>query len=349
MNTNIPINKGNYSLDTPEREDAFNRKRAFGVEDAYWKNREEWEEYPRKQYVADYPLLIDMELSTICNLKCPFCYTITDEFAEKVSRRFMDFELVKKIIDEIAGKVFAVRLSLRGEPTLYPQFIEVIKYAKQNGIKEISTLTNGSKLTVDFFCECQQAGLDWITMSVDGIYEEYEKNRMPLKFNFVYNNLKAIKNIKDKLGIVKPVIKIQSVWSAIKENPSEFYTVMSEVSDLLAFNPLIDFNHVTPLDKIPYEPSFSCPQLYQRLTIGSDGSALLCANDENGEYISGDINKETVYQIWHGEQLNHARKLHQNPDGFKEINVCKKCYIPRKTIEERYTVCGRDLIVKNYL
>lgn len=118
----------------------------------------------------------------MCNLKCPMCYTITDEFKEKVNAKLVDFELYKKIIDEISGKVPALRLSLRGESTLHPKFIECIKYAKDKGIKEISTLTNGSKLDLDFFEKIVNAGIDWITISVDGLNEEYEKIRKPLKF-----------------------------------------------------------------------------------------------------------------------------------------------------------------------
>lgn len=43
------------------------------------------------------------------------CYTVTDKF--RVKRKFMDFELFKKIIDECTKhSIFSIRLSLRGEP-----------------------------------------------------------------------------------------------------------------------------------------------------------------------------------------------------------------------------------------
>ena len=346
---NVPINKGNYSLDTLEREEQFNKNRAFGVEDDYYKNRKEWEEFPRAQHVAKYPLLVDIELSSVCNLKCPFCYTITDEFKKKVNTKLMDFELFKKIIDEIAEDVFAIRLSLRGEATLHPDFIKCITYAREKGIKEISTLTNGSKFTPDYFVKCRDAGLDWITLSFDGVHEEYEKNRFPLKFNFVYNNFKEIQKIKEETGLVKPVIKIQAIWPAIKANPSEYYELMSKVSDLVAFNPLVDYANPTPYEEIQFEDNFCCPQLYQRLVIGADGLAMMCANDEENEVVVGDANKQSVYEIWHSEKMSKIRRLHNETDGYKQISTCKKCYIPRKTNEEHYEVQGRNLIVRNYI
>ena len=46
------------------------------------------------------------------------CYTITDEFVSRIEKGFMEFDLFKKVIDEIAEKVYSIRLSLRGEPTM---------------------------------------------------------------------------------------------------------------------------------------------------------------------------------------------------------------------------------------
>jgi radical SAM protein with 4Fe4S-binding SPASM domain len=349
MEKNVPINKGNYSLDTVERDTQFNEKRAFGIEAEYYKYRKDWEEFPKKQYVSQYPLLVDLELSTVCNLHCPFCYTITDEFNQKVSRRLMDLDLFRKIVNEIAGAVFAIRLSLRGEPTIHPQFMEAIRYARQKSLKEISTLTNGSRLTSDFFIECMHAGLDWITVSFDGLFAEYEKNRYPLKFELIYKNLAKIAEIKREKGYIKPVIKIQSVWPAIQNNPLEFYTYMSEVSDLVAFNPLIDFSHSTPYDKIKFEEDFCCPQPYQRLVVGSDGLVMACANDEDGDYIVGDTKEQTVFEIWHGEKMEKLRQLHKEKDGFKQMIICRKCYIPRKTKDVYYKIGNRDLIVRDYI
>lgn len=182
-NKNIPINKGNYSsFETKAREELFEKYRSEDWEVEYNRYRANWSKFPTEQIVNEYPLLVDLELASVCNLKCPMCYTITDEFKEKVNAKLMDFGLFKKVIDEIAGKVPALRLSLRGESTLHPKFIECIQYAKDKGIKEISTLTNGSKLELEYFIKIVDAGIDWITISVDGLDDEYEKIRKPLKF-----------------------------------------------------------------------------------------------------------------------------------------------------------------------
>lgn len=347
MSKNIPINKGNYSMETTARELAFEQKRGSGWEKEYAEYRKHWTEYAKNQQVAEYPLLVDIELSSLCNLHCPMCYTITEEFKSKVRTQLMEEEVFKKIIDEIAGKVPAVRLSLRGEPTLHPRFVEFIRYCNEKGIRDISFLTNGSRLTEDFFKKIMEAGASWITVSVDGMGEMYESIRMPLKFQETLDKIKKIYEIKKKNNSELPVIKIQSIWPAIRKNPEQFYNTFAPYTDLIAFNPLIDY-----LDKdedIVYEENFSCPQLYQRLVIGSDGRVLLCSNDEDGLQILGDIREQSVYEIWHGQKLEDIRTLHQN-GRFQEIDVCRKCYVPRKTEENEHAIVnGRDIVIKNYI
>ena len=344
----IPINKGNYSMETPEREELFERYRAEGWEEEYGKYRKNWVAFAKNKTVSEYPLLVDAELASICNLKCPMCYTITDEFKDKVNVMLMDFELFKKIINEIGGKVPALRMSLRSEPTLHPKFVECIRYAKDNGIKEVSFLTNGSRLTPDFFEKIMEAGADWITISVDGLDEVYDGIRKPLKFKETLQKIIDIKEIKSKHNSHKPVIKVQSVWPAIRDNPETYYNTFEPYVDLIAFNPLIDY--LGKDTDIVYEDNFSCPQHYQRLVIGADGLVMMCSNDEEGTVIVGDANIESIYGIWHGEKLNKIREQHNKINGFMEIPVCRKCYLPRATEDgEKSVVNEREFIVRNYI
>ena len=105
--------------------------------------------------------------------------TVTQEFVDKRVKPFkrgqLNVELAKKIIDEVAGKIYSLRLSWIGEPTLHAGLINIIRYAKSKGIKEISFLTNGYKLKLDYFIKLAQAGIDLITVSIDGMGEHIIK------------------------------------------------------------------------------------------------------------------------------------------------------------------------------
>ncbi|AOY75665.1 radical SAM/SPASM domain-containing protein [Clostridium formicaceticum] len=349
MSKSVPINKGNYSMETENRERLFEKNRGEGWEEEYKQYRNNWIKYPQECIVSEYPLLVDLELSTICNLSCPMCYTITKKFRKNIKKSYMDFSLYKKIIDEIAGKVPALRLSLRGEATLHPNFIECIQYAKKKGIKEVSFLTNGSKLDYEFIEKIIRSEVDWITISIDGVGETYETIRKPMKFNNILNSVISLKSIKEKLGVKRPVVKIQTIWPAIKDDPEKYYNTFKQYVDLIAFNPLIEFSSKT--SDIAYEDFFYCPQLYQRLVIGADGYALMCACDEYGKSRGhiGNANEETVYEIWHSSKLNYIRETHKKANGFKELEVCSQCFVPRKTEEnESFVLDGRKIIVKNY-
>ncbi|MDD7333708.1 MAG: radical SAM protein [Lachnospiraceae bacterium] len=335
-------------METEEREKQFDAYRGEGWEEEYAAYRKAWTKNAKEQHVAEWPLLVDIETSSVCNLNCPMCYTITNEFKEKVHAKLMDDTLFHKIIDEIGGNVPAIRLSLRGEPTIHPHLLEYIKYAKQKGIKEVSFLSNGSRFTDDFIRELIQAEVDWITVSIDGTGEEYNRIRKPLRFEETYHRIKRFNEIKKEMGVHKPVIKIQSIWPALKNNVEEYYNMFEPITDSIAFNPLIDYldNDVD----IVYDEDFSCPQLYQRIIIAADGQVLMCSNDEENMNVIGNANIENIYDIWHGEKLHKIREQHKNPCGFKDIPVCRKCYLPRKTEEnEEACINGRRIVIKNYI
>jgi radical SAM protein with 4Fe4S-binding SPASM domain len=289
---------------------------------------------------------VDLELASVCNLRCPMCYTISADFRKNVDARVMDFALFTRVIDEIGGKVPALRLSLRGESTVNPRFVDCIRYAKERGIKEVSTLTHGGRLNLDFFQKCQEAGIDWITISIDGVGETYERIRKPIKFDEIVQKIKDIKRYKEERGLHRPVIKVQGIWPAIAPAPELYYATFAPHVDLVAFNPLIDYlSHDTDIE---YLEDFTCPQQYQRLVIGADGLVMKCSNDEENREVIGDANKQSVHEIWHGEPMRRVRELHQQPRGFMQSPVCRRCYLPRKTEDEATEVGGRFFVIKNY-
>lgn len=344
-----PINKGNYSsMEPPERIARFEALRAAGWEDEYRTYRQEWQDLPTQQYVRDYPLQLDLELSSKCNLSCPMCFTTTDRFKQTVRQQLMEVDLFKRLVDEAAGRVYALRLSLRGEATLHPEFTSCIRYAKEKGIKEVSFLTNLSTMSQEFFGEILAAGADWMTVSIDGLNDTYEKIRKPLRFADTLDKIKMMHHIKQNLSSIRPVIKVQSLWPAIRHNPEEYYDTFAPFVDQVAFNPLIDY--LGNDKEVVYMDNFSCPQIYQRLLVGADGTAIMCTNDEFYAHSVGDANQQTIHEIWHGASLNEVRAMHQRPCGFKNMDLCRHCFLPRLTkADETGMVHGREFEILNYV
>lgn len=345
--TNTPFNKGQFTLEPPERIVEFEKKRGFGVEEKYRENRRQWLEFPQQQYVAEYPLHVDIELSSLCNLKCPMCYTRTEEFKRNVHAQLMDYALFIKIVDECAaGGVYSIRLSLRGESFLYPRIIECVRYAKQAGIREISTLTNGLQLDESLFEEIMEAGIDWITISFDGLGAVYEQIRHPAKYQRALEKISNYAKIKRDAARVKPVIKVQSILPAIEADPERFYEVFAPITDMVSANPLIDYHQdVTHLPKIK---NFTCPQIYQRLVIGADGGGMMCANDDMSDIIIGNAATQTIHEIWHGREMTEIRKIHTDHTGCDILAPCARCYLPLATYQETIPLGGRQVIAEKY-
>ena len=86
-----------------------------------------------------------------------------------------------------------------------------------------------------------EAGIDWITVSVDGMGDDYNRIRHPLTWEGTINRLKEIRELKKSLGRNKPVIKVQGIWPSIKPYPTKFYEELMPYTDLIAYNPLIDY------------------------------------------------------------------------------------------------------------
>lgn len=346
----IPINKGQFTLEPPQRIAEFESNRGHGCEQAYKENRQQWSDFPQQQFVADYPLHVDIEMASLCNLRCYMCYTITDEFKKKVNAKLMDFDLFTKIVDQCAeGGVYSIRLSLRGESFLHKRIFDAVRYAKEKGIKEVSSLTNGVKLTEEMFKELMDAGMDWLTISIDGIGETYESIRKPAKFDHMVEKIANFKKMRDAAGMKKPVIKVQSIFPAIEDDPKAFYDIFAPITDMVSSNPLIDYLNNDDPETIFYHEDFSCPQLYQRLTIGADGLVMLCSNDEENEYVVGDANHQSIHEIWHGQKISEARKIHADHQGQVSLAPCKKCYLPRRTVPTTISIDNREVDFFEYL
>ena len=88
--------------------------------------------FPIIKKIEDYPPNVQIELTSICNLRCIMCYQSDRTFSNK-SNGFMghmNYELFKKIIDELEGNVEAITFASRGEPTIHKEFEKCLKYCE---------------------------------------------------------------------------------------------------------------------------------------------------------------------------------------------------------------------------
>jgi len=85
------------------------------------------------------PLNVDIELASVCNLKCPMCFygeaewnneMMKPSFDGKPKKRLMPSEMARSIIDQCAELgVPALKFNWRGESTIHPEYSDILKYA----------------------------------------------------------------------------------------------------------------------------------------------------------------------------------------------------------------------------
>ncbi|MFX1484333.1 MAG: radical SAM protein [Promethearchaeota archaeon] len=90
-----------------------------------------------------------MEITGQCNLKCNIC------FAASPSGGHVPFDQITKMIDTyVSYEAEPELLQLSGgEPTLHPDIIEIVNYAKRLDIQDVAVSTNGLRLLEEDFAE----------------------------------------------------------------------------------------------------------------------------------------------------------------------------------------------------
>jgi 7,8-dihydro-6-hydroxymethylpterin dimethyltransferase len=89
-----------------------------------------------------------VEVTDRCNLSCPTCYAMSSPSYG----RHRSLEEIEKMLDIIVaneGEPDVVQIS-GGEPTIHPEFFEILDIAKKKPIKHLMVNTNGIRIAKDF-------------------------------------------------------------------------------------------------------------------------------------------------------------------------------------------------------
>lgn len=102
-----------------------------------------------------------------CNNFCEWCYT-----QRKLSCENMDFIDAKNTVDKMKELGIKRIVLIGGEPTLYPDLVELIKYITLKDIK-VSMATNGRKLSdKEYAKKIVESGINSINISLKGTTED---------------------------------------------------------------------------------------------------------------------------------------------------------------------------------
>jgi len=298
----------------------------------YKKYRKDWIEYPKKRYVSDFPLHLDIETTDLCNLKCPMCArTIMDKGDDNISKsKFITKDDYKSIIDQASRHgVKSIKLQYLGEPLLHPDVVWQVKYAKENGIIDVMLNTNGVLLTKDMSKNLLLAGIDKIFVSYDAVNPKlYEQQRVGTTMGKVIDNIYDFIKLRNELS-PKTFVRLSMVMyeGDVWKKQFEAMKIMWDgLVDALGYG-LYDERDKYKRVEFEKVDGFVCPELFQRMFLKCNGNVTVCCTDEYDVFDIGNWRENQLYDLWHSEKYKTIRQNHID-NNYDKYEVCRKCIYP---------------------
>ena len=290
-------------------------------------NRYKYDVFPSIKELDEYPPNVQIEITSMCNFRCIFCYQTDNQFNKKSGgfMGHMNFEVFKKIIDELEGNVQFLTLASRGDPLICKDFNKMIKYTKGKFLG-LKINTNASMLTEDKAKSILESEVCTLVISADAADQKnYSKYRVNGDLNIIVKNLKKFNQIKNDFY---PDSKIITRVSGVKVNDNQDINAMQNLwGNLVNQVAFVDYN---PWENV-YDSNESqikkpCSDLWRRMFVWWDGKANPCDTDYKSILSPGNFKDINIEKLWNSDTYNNLRQKHVMKSR-KNIFSCKNCCV----------------------
>lgn len=288
------------------------------------------------------PFNISIEPTTDCNLACPECPSGLKSFSRPTGK--MNIELFDKFLTESSDFLIYLYFYFQGEPYLHPKFLEMVKMAKKKNIYTV-TSTNAHFLTERKAEQTVESGLDRILISLDGTTQEvYENYRINGSLNKVKKGIENLVKAKKELNSSNPYIILQFLVVKPNEHQIEEVKLLGKQLGVneVAFKTAQIYDFENGSDLTPTINKYSrykklengkfaiknkmknqCWKLWHSNIVTWDGTITPCCFDKDAQHAMGNINSESIEDIWQNNNYKKFRK--QILKNRKAIDICKNC------------------------
>ncbi len=304
-------------------------KKKIGLKKLMNAMRAEYERRRKKLTMAAHPFILHVELTNVCNLKCPYCLTGNETNLQK--KGYLDYEGFKKIVDDLKEYLILVRLDGVGESLLNRDFFRMVEYASRNNIVT-AVSTNFNTIAKEDTEQFIDAGLDYLIVGLDAATEEvYRKVRTGGSLEKVVENTRYLAERKRARKSKHPLIETQFV--TFNENEHEAEQVRQLSIDLGADRHLVkDLRDMAVnVPKNGKDKRKSCYWLWYVANITWQGDLKACClAGLSSDFSFGNILHNSINDEWNNRTMQNIRKLfiEKDPAIVRELDgcICLDCY-----------------------
>lgn len=296
-----------------------------------------------KPKVPCIPNNIYIEPTNACNLRCIMCARA------KMHRKtgYMNLSDFKIIIDKLVHHNWHASITLtgQGEPLLNKDLFSMIEYAKEKGFN-ISLISNSTLLDEQKAKLLLESGLDRFQAMFDSIDKDsFESLRVGADYEKTKANIINLIEMNERVGhplfisiglietsLTKKIRETKRFWQSFPIDNffhSKLLSLQSESGMYLEASK-------TMREKT--KEICAIPLIV--LSISYNGDAQLCPQDFNYTWVTGNVFKDELEEIWNGRKAQKLRKalICDDLNFFTSINHnCEKCNAP---YSEEYTLKG---------
>ena len=288
----------------------------------YLSYRYRYDTFPQRLKLDHFPPCLQIEPTSICNYRCPFCFQVDSEFTKKSNGMMgmMSLDLYKRVIDQAEGNCEAVTLASRGEPLICVGIEEMLAYSAGKFLA-LKLNTNAWFLDEEKCHAILQAGVNTLVFSADAATEPaYSKLRVNGNLERVHKNIKLFRDIRVKHYPENQIItRVSGVKVPGTDDLDAMDNFWGELADQVAF---VDYN---PWENVYDQPmndvSDPCSDLWRRMFVWWDGKVNPCDSDFKSVLDMGSASSEELSEIWLSDKYQDLRKKHQ----AKNRSACSPC------------------------
>lgn len=302
----------------------------FGA--AYSEYRRRWNE-AGPENPPEFPVHLDIETVDACNLRCAHCFR-HDDLKKSLGMAFVNsgkrfpLDALARLLDE--GRRWglnSINFGFSGECSVNVDFLKMVEMADTAGIIDIRSITNGLPLTEKKIEAVMESPLRIFSISVDAATpESYRKLKGEDGFEKIVGLVRHAGEHKRKLGRDFPLLRVSYYPSP--ETAGEEGLFVETFRDHVDFIDIQDFKDVRHLGA--HALRSDCLMPFRRLAVFADGRVAPCCSLYSNALIVGDINNNSLKEIWDGEEME---RLREELTAGKPRAVCEACLTSVGSVE----------------